>query len=147
MNPHLTIIDLSSVIAMLMSFGGASGLLSYLRGAGLDTLLSGLDATQRDYLLRGLNFLLNVGLILGLSVSPLFAQPLDFNLLVNVLVAAAAASGLGHITFHMAVNAKNANANAEPSYPEIPADDPTQLPPSPTPPDDAPQSAALTPAA
>ena len=137
MNPHLTIIDLSSVVAMLMSFGGASGILSYLRGLGLDKLLSGLDATQRDYLLRGINFLLNFGLILGLSVSPLFGQALDFTLLANVALAAAGASGLGHLTFHMALNAK---ASAEPAYPEIP--DGEGLPPT-----DAPQSAALSAAA
>ena len=143
---NISVIDLSSVVGMLVSFGGVSSLVSYLRVLFLDHVLSGLSGQQRDYTLRGLVFLLNIAAILGLSLV-FFGQPMSTSLLVSVLFAAAGASGLGHMQYHLSVNTKA--SSGDPVYAEIPADayPPLSPVPDPVPPTDAPQSAALDPAA
>ena len=133
---NLHLLDLTDVMSMLMAFGGVSALLSYARVLFLDHLLAGLSATQRDYALRGIAFLLNLGLVLALSIF-IFGHPFSLALLISALIAAGGGFGLSHVAYHASVATKQ---SAEPAYPEIPDGD--GLPPT-----DAPQSAVLASAA
>ena len=129
--------NLQTILTLLASMGGVAGLLAYLRKAGLDRLLSGLDATQQNAILRGLLILLNFGAILA----GLLAQgnPMSQSLLLQAVQMTAAAVIGGHLLF----------TGLQKSAPQAPEIDPSvyaQFPPSP-PPTDSPESAALDPAA
>ena len=138
MNPESGLIDLAPVLAMLGSFGGTNGTISLVRVLFLDQLLSSLSSTQRDYVLRIVNYLLNFALILGASL--LMKEPMGGKLLLSVAVTAWGAFGLSHATYHLAVNTKR---TAEPLYAEIPANDPASASITPPPEDDDPAAAAL----
>ena len=125
---NLNLIDLTQAIAMLASFGGTSGALSFVRTLFLDQLLAGLSGTQQDYILRAVNYLLNFAAILGASL--VTHEALSPQLLLSVAVAAWGAFGLSHMAYHLAVNTKAAAPLAEPS--EIPVDGPG-IPPTETP--------------
>ncbi len=140
MNPSLGLIDLAPVLSMLGSFGSVTGLLSVLRTLFLDGWLCGLDAKQRDYALRIINYALNFLLILGGSLA--MHEPFGWRLLLSVAVVTWGASTLSHATFHASVNAKQ---KAEPLYAEIPADDGASSSSPPEPPTDDPASLALLP--
>ena len=129
--------NLQTILTLLASMGGVAGLLAYLRKAGLDRLLSGLDATQQNAILRGLLILLNFGAILA----GLLAQgnPMSQSLLLQAVQMTAAAVVGGHLLF----------TGLQKDAPQAPEIDPSvyaQFPPSP-PPTDSPESAALDPAA
>ena len=127
--------NLQTILTLLASMGGVAGLLAYLRKAGLDHLLSGLDATQQNAILRGRLVLLNFGAILA----GLLAQgsPMSQSLLLQAVQMTAAAVLGGHLLF-------TGLQKGAPQAPEIDPSVYAQLPPPPT---DSPESAALDPAA
>ncbi len=129
--------NLQTVLTLLASMGGVAGLLAYLRKAGLDHLLSGLDATQQNAVLRGLLVLLNFGAVLG----GLLAQgsPMSGNLLLEAAKLTAGAVLGGHLL----------STGLQKPAAQVPEIDPTVYTsaPTPLPPTDTPASAALDPAA
>jgi len=116
--------------------GGVAGLLAYLRKAGLDHLLSGLDATQQNAILRGLLILLNYGAILGGLLAQ--SQPMSGNLLLEAAKLTAGAVLGGHLLF----TGLQKSPAAPPQPEEIPVGGPG-IPPTDTPPTDIPAAAAL----
>jgi len=106
--------------------GGVAGLLAYLRKAGLDHWLSGLDGTQQNAILRGLLVLLNYGaILLGLLAE---SQPMSGNLLLEAAKLTAGAVLGGHLLF---TGLQKSPATA-PQPDEIPTDGPG-IPPTDTP--------------
>lgn len=124
--------NLQTVLTLLASMGGVAGLLGYARGMFLDKLLAGLDATQRDYVLRGLLILLNFGAILGGLVAQ--GAPMSSSLLLQAVQMTAGAVVGGHLLFNGLQ--KSPTPTTEPD--EIPEGGPG-IPP----PDDTPAAAAL----
>ena len=142
----MTSSQLNTVLTLLASMGGVAGLLAYLRKAGLDHLLSGLDGTQQNAILRGLLILLNYGaILLGLLAQ---SQPMSGNLLLEAAKLTAGAVIGGHLLFTGLQ--KTPAPLPEPS--EIPVDGPGIPPTTTTPASSAaaaadPVLAALDPAA
>ena len=131
----MTSSQINTALTLLASMGGVAGLLAYLRKVGLDHLLSGLDGTQQNAVLRGLLILLNFGaILLGLLAQ---SQPMNGNLLLEAAKLTAGAVLGGHLLF----TGLQKTPQPAPQPSEIPADGPG-LPP-PTDPTDAPQSAVL----
>lgn len=130
---------MTTLLTLLAAMGGVSGLLAYLRKAGLDHLLSGLDATQQNAVLRGLLVLLNYGAILGGLLAQ--SQPMSGNLLLEAAKLTAGAVLGGHLLFTGLQKQQPQPAEIDPAvYDAAPT-------PLPTPPTDSPQAAALDPAA
>ena len=132
--------NLQTILTLLASMGGVAGLLAYLRKAGLDHVLSGLDSTQQDAILRGLLILLNFGAVLG----GLLAQgaPMSGNLLLEAVKLTAGAVLGGHLLF-TGLQKSPAPAPESVQPDEIPADGPGIPPSLPTPPTDTPAAASL----
>jgi len=128
--------NLQTILTLLASMGGVAGLLAYLRKAGLDHLLSGLDATQQNAILRGLLILLNYGAILGGLLAQ--SQPMSGNLLLEAAKLTAGAVLGGHLLF----TGLQKSPAAPPQPEEIPVGGPG-IPPTDTPPTDIPAAAAL----
>lgn len=124
MNLGTPVLDLSSVLAALSSFGGVSGALTVLRQLFLDKLIGGLDSSQQNIVLRGVNVLLNFAAILGLSVFA-FHMPLSGDLLTStaVVVIGLAAPASHYLFVSTKAHTTNAlNAPAGGSYPVYPPD-------------------------
>jgi|SRR5690348_15269711 len=93
----MTSSQVNTALTLLASMGGVAGLLAYLRKAGLDRLLGGLDATQQNAVLRGLLVLFNYGaILLGLLAD---SQPMSGNLLLEAAKLTAGAVVGGHLLF------------------------------------------------
>lgn len=121
--------NLQTILTLLASMGGVAGLLAYLRKAGLDHLLSGLDSTQQDAILRGLLVLLNFGAILGGLVAQ--GSPMSGSLFIEAVKLTAGAVLGGHLLFTGLQ--KPPVPAVDPAQPdEIPAGGPG-LPPTDTP--------------
>src|SRR5690348_13159864 len=123
----MTSSQVNTALTLLASMGGVAGLLAYLRKAGLDHLLSGLDATQQNAVLRGLLILFNYGAILLALLAQ--SQPMSGNLLLEAAKLTAGAVVGGHLLFTGLQ--KTPVTLPEPS--EIPVDGPGLPPPTDTP--------------
>ena len=128
---------MTTLLTLLAAMGGVSGLLAYLRKAGLDHLLSGLDATQQNAVLRGLLVLLNYGAILGGLLAQ--SQPMSGNLLLEAAKLTAGAVLGGHLLFTGLQKSQPQPAEIDPAV--------YDAAPTPLPPTDTPAAAALDPAA
>ena len=136
MNLNLpSLVDLTPVMAVFATLAGSmfstTNVLQWLRNVLLDRLTAGMADAQRNDILRGILFVMNYAVILGIALFFHFA--LSPNLLLAVLVGAVGATVGAHLSYGY--------TQKTPTQPdEIPVCGPG-IPP--TPPTDTPASAAL----
>jgi len=97
MNPTTPVLDLSSVVAALASFGGVAGILSMLRILFLDRLIQSMDAASQNVVLRAVNVALNFGAILLLSLA--FGQTFGWPLVYSSILATVGAATASHFVY------------------------------------------------
>jgi hypothetical protein len=129
MDLHTPVVDLSSVVAALMSTGGVSGLLSVVRILFLDRLLSRFDSDSQDILLRAAVIALNFAAVLLLSLA--FGMPFGWPLLLSAVVAAGGIATPGSLLIHAGITKVQARkpqdtpaGNVYPVYPPDAEPDP-----------------------
>jgi len=140
MNLNLpSLVDLTPVMAVFATLAGSmfstTNVLQWLRNVLLDRLTAGMADAQRNDILRGILFVMNYAVILGIALFFHFA--LSPNLLLAVLVGAVGATVGAHLSYGY-----TQKTPATPPQPdEIPVGGPG-IPPS-LPPTDTPAAAAL----
>ena len=136
-----SLVDLTPVMAVFATLAGSmfstTNVLQWLRNVLLDRLTAGMADVQRNDILRGVLLVLNYAVILGIAL--FFHFTLSPNLLLAVLVGAIGATVGAHLSYGYTQKSQPQPAEIDPS---VYASAPTPLPPT-----DSPQSAALDPAA
>lgn len=134
-----SLVDLTPVMAVFATLAGSmfstTNILQWLRNVLLDRLTAGMADVQRNDILRGVLFVMNYAVILGIALFFRFA--LSPNLLLAVLVGAVGATVGAHLSY----------GYTQKSAPQAPEIDPSVYTAAPLPPTDTPASAALDPAA
>ena len=102
MNLNLpSLVDLTPVMAVFATLAGSmfstTNVLQWLRNVLLDRLTAGMADAQRNDILRGVLFVMNYAVILGIALFFHFA--LSPNLLLAVLVGAVGATVGAHLSY------------------------------------------------
>jgi hypothetical protein len=98
LNPALHTIDLSVAVSALTAFGGVTGVVAILRLVIVDRLISKLDASTQNIILRCLNAVVNFVAIVLISVV-LYGIPFDASLLYSAALVTPGAGLASHFLY------------------------------------------------